>query len=91
MEEDIDATIKFLSTLLDADKLGPGEIDILAEYTIKGYFGNGIDRMEILGDWYSVVQPMVNDKLANPARPGRKNNAILQNVVNWFLFRHSKD
>lgn len=86
MEEDIYNTMKFLSTLLDADRLGPAEIDILVEYTINGYFGNGVDRVRILGDWYAVVQPIVNDKVSNPALP-RRNNTILQNVVNWFLFR----
>lgn len=87
MEEDLDATMKFLATLLDADRLGPGEIDILAEYTIKGYFGNGVDRVRILGDWYSVVQPLVNVRIMNQTHIPGRHNGILQNIVNWFLFR----
>lgn len=87
MEEDLDTTMQFLATLLDADRLGPGEIDILVEYTIKGYFGNGADRVQILGDWYGVVQPLANVRVMNQTHiPGRR-NTIRQNIVNWFLFR----
>lgn len=87
MEEDLDTTMQFLATLIDADRLGPDEIDILVEYTIKGFFGNGINRERILNKWYSVVQPLVNVKLLNQTHIHRYNNGILRNIVNWFLFR----
>ena len=87
MEEDLDTTMQFLDTLLDADRLGPDEIDILVEYTIKGYFGNGYDRKQILGDWYSVVQSLANVRIMNQTHIPGRHNGILQDIVNWFLFR----
>jgi len=43
-------------------------IDGLADETIRGSFGNGQERRDILGDLYPYVQNRVNQKLGYSKR-----------------------
>lgn len=48
------------SELVDKDRLAPDELDELARMTVKGIFGNGLERRFRLRKWYGPVQALVN-------------------------------
>lgn len=49
------------------------DIENLANEVIKGNFGNGQDRKDLLGDDYQQVQDLVNDKLKNKSKSKTNN------------------
>lgn len=46
--------------LVRKDCLSSDEILVLTQCVLKGRLGTGLARKKALGDWYSVVQAMVN-------------------------------
>lgn len=50
----------YLKSLPKQKKLSPEQIEDLMWATVYGRLGNGADRKKLLGDWYDVIQWMVN-------------------------------
>lgn len=50
----------YLKSLLKQEKLSPEQIEDLAWATAYGRFSDGGKRKELLGDWYEVIQCMLN-------------------------------
>lgn len=50
----------YLKSLTKQEKLSPEQIEDLVWATAYGKFSDGDKRKELLGDWYEVVQCMVN-------------------------------
>lgn len=50
----------YLKSLPKQKKLSPEQIEDLMWATVYGRLGNGNERVELLGDWYELVQRMVN-------------------------------
>lgn len=50
----------YLKSLTKRKKLTPEQIEDLVWATVYGQFSDGDKRKELLGDWYEVIQCMVN-------------------------------
>lgn len=50
----------YLKSLPKQKKLTPDQVEDLMWATVYGRLGNGADRKKLLGDWYEVIQWMVN-------------------------------
>lgn len=50
----------YLKSLTKQEKLSPEQIEDLVWATVYGRLGNGSERVELLGDWYELIQRMVN-------------------------------
>ena len=50
----------YLKSLPKQKKLSPEQIEDLMWATVYGRLGNGNERVELLGDWYELIQRMVN-------------------------------
>lgn len=50
----------YLKSLTKQEKLSPEQIEDLAWATAYGRFSDGDKRKELLGDWYEVIQCMLN-------------------------------
>ena len=50
----------YLKSLPKQKKLSPEQVEDLMWATVYGRFDNGADRKKLLGDWYDVIQWMVN-------------------------------
>lgn len=53
---------EYFVSLVKKKELTPEELFDLMQATIDGKFSNGSERSEALGDWYLVVQRMVNSE-----------------------------
>lgn len=50
----------YLKSLTKQEKLSPEQIEDLMWATVYGRLGNGSERKELLGDWYELIQCLVN-------------------------------
>lgn len=50
----------YLKSLSKQKKLSPEQVEDLMWATVYGRFSNGAKRKKLLGDWYEVIQWMVN-------------------------------
>lgn len=50
----------YLKSLPKQKKLSPEQIEDLMLATVYGRLGNGNERKKLLGDWYELIQRMVN-------------------------------
>lgn len=44
------------------DQLSPEEINALADLAIEDLIGQGRDRRLLLGEWYPIVQAVINER-----------------------------
>lgn len=58
----------YLKSLPKQEKLSPEQIEDLMRATVYGQFGYGVDRKELLGDWYDVIQWAVNMQMESIGR-----------------------
>lgn len=69
---------KYFSSLVKKKELTPEELFDLMQATIDGKFSNGSERMKALGDWYLVVQRMVNSECIIRSQAY---NAVKQSII----------
>lgn len=72
----------YLKSLMKQEKLSPEQIEDLVWATAYGKFSNGDKRKELLGDWYEVIQCMVNMRMVN-MRTGdvKDGNFVMSEIV----------
>lgn len=59
MKKDLDSD-SYLKSLTKQEKLSPEQIEDLVWATAYGRFSDGDKRKELLGEWYEVIQCMLN-------------------------------
>lgn len=67
----------YLKSLTKQEKLSPEQIEDLVWATAYGKFSDGDKRKELLGDWYEVIQCMVNMQTGDI----KDNNFVMNEIV----------
>lgn len=66
-----------LKSLLKQEKLSPEQVENLMWATIYGQLGKGAEREKLLGDWYDIIQWMVNMQLESV----EKQNYVMDTAI----------
>lgn len=48
------------------DRMDPREIEKVVDRVLQGAYGWGSERKNLLGDWYNIIQGLVNIRLEYP-------------------------
>ena len=67
----------YLKSLPKQKKLSPEQVEDLMWATVYGRFDNGADRKKLLGDWYDVIQWMVNMQMEHI----KKQNYVMDTCI----------
>lgn len=66
------------------------DLDEMAKKVIRGEFGNGADRKELLGDSYADIQKRVNEMLKSDTTVSKDNIDTGKKAVNSIIKRSSE-